>query len=141
MGERDVAWSDLYPGLRVRWLTPTFVKHGTIVKIKGRSMRVKFDGEARETVIPDARWWFVQGKAKDPENGLAVWNGETRGHTHLPPEAVEDDLMSTTEAVGRFGVTAKELRRWLRGGKVRGHQLQGTWLVDGQSLERHLSDR
>lgn len=139
MSEVEKAWSDVQIGERVRWLTPTFVKFGKIMSKKGRAMRVQFDRDPRPTVIPDAKWYFVQHKLGDKENGLVVWDGDVKAAQPLPN--AHDRYVTAAEASHTFGVTVKELRRWLRAGKVHGYQELGLWMVDEQSLGRWMADR
>lgn len=125
--------------MRIRWVTPTFVKYGEIKAKRKRSLRVQFDGESRTTVIPDALWYYCQHKVGDKENGLAVWEGEAKPMTPTPN--AHDRYLPAAEVAHSHGVSPKDLRRWLRSGKVHGYQEMGLWLVDEQSLGRFLADR
>lgn len=142
MPEVQMAWSDLAEGQRVRFLTPRFLKLGTVVaKGKSRSLKIQFDGEPRPTVLPDARWYWAQGKVPSAEESLVAWVGEIDPVPERGPDLDADDLMPVSQACELFGVKPKDLRRWLRSGKVAGGQRQGLWLVDAGSLGRHLSER
>lgn len=135
------AWSDLSPGDRVAWMTPSFFKLGVVQRIKGRSAKILFDGELKARVIPDARWYWAQANAGDPENSLVRW---TDDRAALAPAAIslsQGDDLSVKDAVALFGVAAKDLRRWLRSGKVLGRQQDGLWVVDAKSLGKHLAER
>lgn len=149
MPATKIAWSDLGRGSTVRWRTPTFLKHGTVVERKGRSLRVRFDGDHRDTVIPDARWYFAQSKTARTEaeldrmeSSLVAWKGAAPKHqVDLQPDATGDDWLTSGEASKLHGVSPKDLRRWLRSGKVQGHQRSGAWIVSAVSLSQHLSER
>lgn len=134
------AWSEVDVGARMRWMTPTFVKYGKVVSKKGRSVRMKFDGESKTTVIPDALWYYCQYKAGDKENSLVVWDGPTKDAPPLPDNA-HDIWQPAAQAAADFGIKVKDLRRWLRSGKVQGHQRTGLWEVNVVSLGRFLSER
>lgn len=138
----DMAWSDLHQGLRVRFATPRFIKIGTVVKIKGRGMRIQFDGEPRLTTIPDAKWYFVEGKAGNKEEHLVVVDAPTPTKALQRTPKGSWEFIPVSEAAQTFGVDAKTIRRWLRSGKVKGHQANGsTWMVETQSLGQQLAGR
>lgn len=122
-------------------MTPTFVKYGKIVTKRKRSLRVQFDEEPRTTVIPDALWYYNQYKVGDKENSLVVWDGPAQGSPITIAATGETELLPAAQAAAEFGVKVKDLRRWLRSGKVKGHQRQGLWLVDAQSLGQFMADR
>lgn len=122
-------------------MTPAFVKYGKIVSKKGPSIRAQFDGERRTTVIPDARWYYCQHKLGDKENSLVVWDGPGGHSIDLRPDTDGETWLPASDAAHTFGVKVKDLRRWLRSGKVKGHQRQGLWVVDAQSLGQFMADR
>lgn len=140
--EYDAAWSDYYEGCRVRFKTPNFVKIGTVLKRKGASMRIQFDGEAKDTVLPDARHYALRYKAGDRDEYLVMVKG---ADAPTKTETLEDegtDLVDVPHAANLFGVAQKDLRRWLRSGKVKGHQAQdGRWRIEYAALSRFLSNR
>ncbi len=55
-----------------------------------------------------------------------------------PPES---DVITIGEAHLRYGVAHTTLRRWLREKKVAGYKKGRMWLVDVESLEKHLEAR
>lgn len=139
----NFVWSMFYPGMRVRWTTPSFVRRGFIVKVKGRSMTVRFDGFQRDTVIPDARAYFVdylggrtdytlvplqfQGKAPDPTPVDTI--------TGLPIDINSHDRFTdVATAANILGTDPKNVRRKLRAGTIKGSNESGRWLVDRTSL-------
>lgn len=122
-------------------MTPSFVKYGEIVGVAKRDLKVQFDGESRPTAIPNAKWYYVQHKLGDKENGLSVWDGPGGHSIDLRPDTDGEHWLPAAEAAHAFGVKVKDLRRWLRAGKVKGHQRQGLWVVDAQSLGQWMADR
>lgn len=142
----ECAWSDIGKGIRIRWMTPRFHKVGTVIERKDRSLRVMFDGDSSNTVIPDARWYFVQRRRGDRENQLcavkrSVRQQRTRASRRSLP-ASDESLITASQAAKDFGVEPKDLRRWLRQGKVFGTQQDnGRWLVDEVSLGKWLAER
>lgn len=128
-------------------MTPRFHKVGVVVERKERALRVRFDHESRDTVIPDARWYFVQRRKGDPYNQLCVVKGSVRSGTSKTSRrsvpASEDNLIPASRAAEDFGVNPKDLRRWLRNGRVFGTQTSanGRWLVDEVSLGKYLAER
>lgn len=143
----ELAWSAISPGRRVRWLTPSFHKVGTLVSIKGRAMRVRFDHELRDTVIPDARWYFVQRRCGDTANQLSVVNDKVRAKATRPADGrpayakPHEDMVDLVTACADAGVHPKDVRRWLRSGKVHGTQREGRWYVEESSLSKYMSEK
>lgn len=141
----ETPWSSIDRGVRVRWLTPRFHKVGVVVLRKDRSLRVRFDGEAQDTVIPDARWYFVARRNGDPENQLCVVKASVRAKRAKSRAASlgssHDNLINASSAARDFGVAPKDLRRWLRNGKVLGIQQGSRWMVDEVSLGKYLAER
>ena len=128
-------WSSLHPGLRVRWKTQTFVKRGTIVFIKKRTMVVRFDAHDRDTVIPDAKWYFVEGKVGNRNEHLVTIS------TPAPerPSVVErhdEDVVSPREAAAILGTDPKNIRRMIRSGRLRALRDGGRWVIPRGSLDR-----
>lgn len=135
-------WSSIHEGLRVRWVTPRFVKRGTVVERKDRALKVRFDGEDRDTAIPDARWYYTQHRMGDKENGLVVIEDDgTRHPAKDRPVSDADDDLSVADAAALFGVEPKRLRSLLRSSKVAGWQRRGQWRVSAQSLGQYLADK
>lgn len=139
----DLVWSQLVTGMRVRWVTPSFVRRGTIVQVKGASMTALFDGFARPTVIPDARQYFCDWKSGRTDYQLVPIDGKA-------PEVVQDtitglyinpdedgEFVSVAIAANLLGTDAKNIRRKLRAGTLRGRQeaIGGRWEVLRESIK------
>lgn len=135
--DTSLPWSALTPGLRVRWKTQTFVKRGTIIYVRKRTMVVHFDAHAENTVIPDAKWYFVEGKVGNlnehlvtistpaPEQSLAVQKlGDDAG-----------DYVSPTEAASILGTDAKNIRRKIRNGTLKAERQGGRWVILRDELQ------
>jgi len=141
----ETAWSNIDQGTRIRWLTPRFHKVGTVVTRKDRALRVRFDHDTTDTVIPDARWYFTARRNGDPENQLCAVKRSVRAKPSKTRasslHASHDDLISASQAARDFGVTPKDLRRWLRNGRVFGAQQGTRWMVDEVSLGKYLAER
>lgn len=158
------AWSDLQPGDRVRWKTATFVKRGCIVSVSKRSMSVLFDAHSKPTVIPDGKWYFVEGKVGNinehlvtistPANPDVKMNGDPRqGVEHRPAKGSSccnacgepwpcnqnppgvDDAISPAQAANILGTDAKNVRRMIRSGKLQAHRDGGRWVLSRSQVE------
>lgn len=135
----DMPWSSIRVGDRVRWVTPNFVKRGQITVIAKRGMKVRFDHDNRDTVIPDAKWYFVQGK-------LGVANEHLVVISSPPPEfdkseavrelqSDEDTVWLTPgEAANIMGTDPKNVRRMIRSGKLKASRVGGRWVIDRDSI-------
>lgn len=136
-------WDAVEPGDRVRWATPRFIKIGTVITRRGRSMKVAFDGEYRDTILPDGQWYFEQWLYHhNKEEHLVVVRAPNPTRTKLKEPEVGVDMMNVREAAVLFGVSAKDIRRWLRAGRVIGGRANDqTWQVDSVSLGQHLAKR
>lgn len=126
----ELAWSDVHRGQFVRWSTPRFVKFGRVVSRKGQSLTVNFGGvDAKATVIPDARWYFVRGKENpDAEEHLVIVD-------ELLPEVFrtaepDDEVITVQEACELVLVDPKLVRRYIRRGKLGAvKDREGRWQV------------
>lgn len=132
----EMAWSDLHPGLRVRWVTPAFAKRGVIQRVKGRSMVVLFDGHLKATVIPDARWYFAEAKNRNPEESLVVLEGRGPTRVRERGEGSSEGAMSPAEAAALLGTDPKNIRRMIRSGKLPARQEGGRWVLDRADVKR-----
>ncbi len=138
----EKAWADLDEGQRVRFTTPSFVKRGVVLRKKGRGLVLRFDGEARDTVLPDARQYWVDHKTGRQDWGLCCVRGESPPPVLQQRRASDAEWIKATKAADQYGVTPKQLRAWLRAGKIRcGRTKSGIWVVDRISLGRFLSER
>jgi len=140
-----MAWSDLYPGVRVRWSTPAFIKRGVIRLVKGRSMKVRFDGHDKDTIIPMARWYFYEGKAGNLTEHLVVINTKAPRQPKSPAlaaaakalEAGKKNLISPAQAANILGVDSKAVRRMIRAGKLKATQQGGRWVLNINEVRSH----
>lgn len=126
----DCAWSDLHVGMRVRWITPTFVRRGTIVRIKGKGMEVQFDGLDRRTQIPDAAYYYANGKTGNAEEHLMAITGSAPKASKIKVDGIKrGDAITPKEAANILGVDVKGLRRMIRSGKVPAEREGGRWVL------------
>lgn len=137
----DCAWSELRVGHRVRWIMPAFVKRGTITFIQKRSMKVWFDGDDRETTIPDAKEYFVMAKQGRTDYALARL-AQDRVFILKSPDTVREELvgqvvqkMDVAAVAAYLGTNPKEVRRKLRQGKIKGYRENGHWYVNREDLK------
>lgn len=124
-----MAWSDIHPGIRVRWATPRFMKYGVVLRRDGRSMSIDFTDEDRPRVIPDARWYYVQ-----PETG--------EEHLRVIAEIPDDltiffkkpnltpDWITVQEACEMVKMDSKQLRRYVRKGTVIARKREDRWMIE-----------
>lgn len=132
-------WSSLHSGLRVRWKTQTFLKRGTIVFIKKRTMVVRFDAHDRDTVIPDAKWYFVEGKVGNLNEHLVTISTPAPERSAAALEAIEfssdnSDYVSPREAASILGTDPKNIRRRIRQGSLKAERRGGRWVLKRQDL-------
>lgn len=130
----DMAYSQLYPGCRVRWTTPAFVKRGAVVKKQKRSLVVMFDDHTKTTAIPDAKWYFVEGKLGNKQEHLVAINTEAK--TVQRPKSVDNDasMVTPAQAANILGTDPKHIRRMIRSGKLKAHREGGRWLISRGDL-------
>lgn len=146
--EISKAWSDLYPGLWVRMVTPSVVRSGRITKIKGRSMRVDWL-DVGEKTVPDAKHYFAAWKMRlwaDPENPgpmpefyLELLDHEPELMTRQKQQDMiatrrkshtDDELLDVHDVCAIVGLDPKSVRRRLRSGSLEGFRENGTrWRV------------
>ena len=132
----DKAWSDVQPGNFVRWRTPRFIKYGVVLTHKDRSITFQCADENRPVVIPDARWYFVEGKMKghDAEESFFVIDELPAGSQVVmsePPRLTAHDLIITVpEACELIRMDPKQFRRHIRRGVITASKSQdGRWLL------------
>lgn len=129
------AWSDIGRGDRVRWKTQTFVKRGTVVSRNKRTMVVRFDAHDSDTVIPDCKWYFVEGKLGNLNEHLVTIStpAPQRSLAAVKLEAIEDEdwdsHVSPTEAASIMGTDPKNVRRMIRTGRLPAKRLGGRWVI------------
>lgn len=131
-----LAWSDLHAGVRVRWKTQTFVKRGTIQSISKRSMTVLFDAHDKPTNIPDAKWYFVEGKIGNQNEHMVTIStpAPERSAAALEASNGEGDYVSPGEAASILGTDPKNIRRKIRNGTIKAERLGGRWVIPRSSL-------
>lgn len=141
----DKAWSSIQVGDFVRWATPVFVKYGHVTRTPGgRTMVFKFIDDANERVLPDARYYFVEGKrSADAEEHLVCvdykywYEGGEVGWTPLPDEhPMSSNAWITVEAACEMlNWEAKKLRRYIRKGVILAHKRDDRWKINAERLK------
>jgi excisionase family DNA binding protein len=128
-----LAWSQLHPGVRIRFKTTLFVRRGTITWIKKRSMKVRFDGFPQDTSIPDAKWYWVQAKMGNMNEHMVAIDG-----TSSEPLAADDeDFITPTEAANIIGTDSKVVRRMIRSGVLPARRNGGRWILKRSDALAH----
>lgn len=131
-----VPWSQLSKGQRVRWHTPQFQWRGTIQLVKGRSMVVRFD-HGKVVTIPDAKWYFVQGRLGNIQEHLIPINSqapEGASSEAVEVELESGDWLTPAQASYITGEDAKNIRRKIRNGTYTSKRVGGRWVVARESL-------
>lgn len=131
----DTAWSNLYKGQRVRWKTPQWVKRGEIVVIRGRSMRVQFDYHSTPTALPDAKWYFVQGKLGNKEEHLVAINSPKPSSSDIQITDTSQVYLTPQQAADAMGTDPKHIRRLIRSGKLAATRVGGRWAIPQKAIE------
>jgi len=137
------AWSDLYPGLWVRLVTPSVVRSGRIVRIQKRSMMVDWL-DIGERALPDAKHYFAAwkmrlwGEGHKPEYYLELIPTPGTVHdktgylveTALSRGVADSELLDVHDVCAIVNLDAKSVRRRLRSGSLEGFREGGTrWRV------------
>lgn len=134
-----LAWSDVGKGTRVRWKTQTFVKRGTVQSRDKRSMTVLFDAHFQPTVIPDAKWYFVEGKVGNLNEHLVTISTPSPAYPQRQqkgfPLTHKDTYISPNEAAALLGTDPKNIRRMIRNGKLLAHREGGRWVLKRSDVE------
>jgi hypothetical protein len=136
----DMAWSDIHVNMAVRWATPRFVKYGVVLLCKGNSMTCLFDGDSSPRAIPEAKWYFVQGKLNpETDEHLVIIK---RPEIPTPPRsflksqpAITGQWISVTEACEMIRMDPKQLRRHIRRGVVMATKRDDRWVIDREALQ------
>lgn len=126
------AWSDITPGDRVRWKTQTFVKRGTVIARHKRTIEVLFDSHSRPTVVPDGKWYFVEGKSGNLNEHLITIStpAPERSTAALAYSSDhDDDVLSPAEVASIMGTDPKNIRRMIRAGKLPAFRQGGRWVL------------
>lgn len=124
----------------VRLVLPNSVRVGRILAKKDRSLKIRWT-TGKTQVLPNARMYWAYGKTPSKDEYLEL---APKGAKSEEPKRrrTTDDLMSVSAAEQLFGVKGKDIRRWLRSGKVQGFQGgSGSWSVSSQSLGQFLAER
>lgn len=135
----DMAWSDVHAKMKCRWATPRFIKHGIILSRKDRSLTVQFWSEERPTVIPDARWYFVQAKMHGPDaeehlvivdefDDIELQREDRRAE--LDDYNAHELIITVNQACELLQMDPKQLRRHIRRGTITASKnIEGQWLM------------
>lgn len=129
----DKAWSNISPGDFVRWATPRFIKYGVVLHRKQNSLIFQCMQDDLPVTIPDAKWYFVQGKMYGPkvEECLVILDAlpTTPPRAQLP--RVDDDLIITVaQACELIQMDPKQFRRHIRRGTIPASKNgEGQWLL------------
>lgn len=134
----DLAWSEIVPGTRIRWVTPAFVRRGTVISREQRSVVAQFDGLDKKTTIPDAKWYFIEWRHGRTDEHLVSISTPAPKYRRVKSEKrgkPSDALITPAEAAAILGTDSKTIRRKLRSGSIKGERTDsGSWLVDRRSL-------
>lgn len=135
----DKAWSNISPGDVVRWATPRFIKYGVVISRSGNSLSFRCEQEDRAIAIPDAKWYFVQGKMHGPkaEECLVVLTELPKKSPPRRPDAqasVYRDFMTAEDVAEYLNWDQKEVRRKIRRGVISAHKSEGRWMIPRQHL-------
>lgn len=147
----DKAWSNVQSGDFVRWATPRFVRYGRVITHppKSDSLRVEFWQPVEEKAIPNARWYFVQGKMKpDAEEHLVVIDltpmellvragaltDEDNPPLTVKPRRSHEPWITVQTACEQLKMDQKQLRRHIRRGVVIAEKRDGIWYIDQERL-------
>lgn len=109
----------LKPGDWVQVLTPNSLRTGEVLRRKGRSLLVHYQGFAQPTGIPDAEAYF-----SNPVPGEWAMVKVERQHRLAAPTS---HTMSVRQAAARLGTDTKTIRRKLRSGELEGARKDGKW--------------
>lgn len=137
----DKAWSSIQIGDHVRWSTPVFVKYGVVTKTPGgRSMVFRFTDDPSDRVLPDARWYFVEGKRSpnDEEHLVVIASpASVEGWTRLEPSHLisESTWKSVDEVAEYLNWDTKKVRRYIRKGTIVAYKRDDRWRVNGERLK------
>ena len=129
-----LAWSDIHKGTRIRWKTQTFLKRGTVQSRNKRSMTVLFDAHNVPTTIPDAKWYFVEGKVGNLNEHLITISTPPPERSAAALQAIESskgtsDYVSPNEAALIMGTDPKNVRRMIRSKKIPASRIGGRWVI------------
>lgn len=116
----------LEPGDWIQVLTPNSLRTGQVLRRKGRSLLVHYQGFDEPTGIPDAEAYFA-----DPKAGL--W-GMRKIERQRRLEAPSSHTMSVRQAAAKLGTDTKTIRRKLRSGELKGVQKEGRWVAVSQDI-------
>lgn len=135
----DMAWSDIQVGMFIRWATPRFVKYGRVIDRKGNGMRAMFFDDAHDRAIPEAKWYFVEGK-RDPhaEEHLVVidypHDRGSLGYAKPQRPAEGNELISVLAACELLKMDPKQMRRQIRRGVIPATKKDDRWVINREAL-------
>lgn len=121
----------------IRWSTDWHVREGRVTMVAGPSMRVRFLGDAEDTVFP---WGFVYMDGAWGDSSMQVI-ARPRGALEME-RRVDAGMMGVREAAAALGTTPKRVRALLRSGALQGERRDGQWAeVASESVRRRLSGK
>jgi hypothetical protein len=135
----DKAWSSIQVGDWVRWATPRFIMHGQVAKRAGNSMMIR-DKDGGSRAVPDAKWYFVEGK-RDPnaDEHLVIIEPPvlpTPPYSYLKQQAVTvGQFISVAEACEAIRMDPKQMRRHIRRGVIPAEKRDDRWVIDRDALQ------
>jgi excisionase family DNA binding protein len=134
-------WSNITPGkTRVRFKTPNSMRRGTVMSVKKRSMLVQFDGMSKPTAIPDAKWYYVQGRMGNlNEHLVTIATPAPKAAAKLPTGfRAGMSWITPGEAAAILGTDPKNIRRMIRSGKLEARREGGRWALSRDMVEGML---
>lgn len=134
------AWSDIYPGESIRWATPRFIKYGRVLERGSNSMLAQFDDESRPRAIPEAKWYFVQGKiSASADEHLVIIDHPvlpTTPQSFLKQQPADSNQwVSVPQACELIRMDPKQLRRHIRRGVIPAVKRDDRWVIDREALQ------
>jgi excisionase family DNA binding protein len=91
-------------------------------------MTVLFDNHEQPTVIPDAKWYFVEGKLCNMNEHLVKINTPPPKKPKLTKKA-KGKLVTPAQAADILGCDQKKIRRMIRSGKLPARREGGRWVI------------
>jgi hypothetical protein len=124
-------------GQWIRWVTEWRAREGRVTLVNGPSMRVRFLGDADETVFP---WGFIYFDGEWGDSTMQVIE-RPRGAVEME-RRVDSGMMGVREAAAALGTTSKRVRALLRSGALEGERRDGQWVeVASASVKRRLNGK
>ena len=119
-------------GQWIRWTTPDRIYEGQVLRVEGPSAVIHWLGGA-EQVFP-----VVEGYFPPYGTGIVVIDKPRKAEKIFRDS--QAGLMSVPRAAALLGVEPKRVRAMLRGGQLRGEQVDGKWkVVNGEDVMARLN--